>query len=301
MSIYYHHGDTVEFSQTVVALGTFDGLHRAHMKIIKAAERYAVKAGLKWGVMLFDIIPANAVGARKAGLLMTNDEKKEILSGADFFYTESFDSDFYGKSPEEFINYLKCTLHASAVSVGYNYRFGNNAAGDVRLLEELCKNAGIKVLVTEKTELDGQVVSSTVIRELVAEGRVDEASEFLGRNFFITGDVESGLQNGRKMGIPTANIHAEGRLLPKSGVYSGYCTFDGIRRKAIINVGSNPTFGGSSVTIEGHILDFDGDIYGKGIKAEFVRRLRDEQKFKSSEELAARIKKDIEQCRKELK
>lgn len=301
MSVSYYHGDTVEFSETVVALGTFDGLHRAHMKIIKAAAEYAAEAGIKWGVMLFDIIPANAVGTGKAGMLMTNDEKKDILTEADFFYTERFDSGFYEKSPEEFIEYLKRTLHAAAVSVGYNYRFGKNAAGDVRLLEELCRDAGIKVFVTGKTELGGHVVSSTVIRELVTEGRVDEAAEFLGRNFFITGNVESGLQNGRKMGIPTANIHADGRLLPKSGVYSGYCTFDEIRHKAIINVGNNPTFGGNRVTIEGHILDFDGDIYGRVIKTEFVRRLRGEQKFASSGELAERIKKDIEQCRKELK
>lgn len=297
MSILYKSGDKVKSNNNTVALGTFDGLHRAHMELINVARGEAMKTGTACGVMLFDIIPAKAFG-RDVKMLMTNDEKIKLL-GVDFIYNEIFNKNFYSMQPAEFVKYLKNILKADCVCVGYNYRFGKNAGGDAALLEKLCRPYGIKVIVVPEINYEGKPVSSTRIRECLKTGDVMTANALLNRPYTVSGTIVKGLQNGRKIGTPTANIHyCDAKLLPAQGVYAGYVYLDNIKYKSVINIGNNPTFNGDKVTMECHILDFDGNIYDKSAVVEFSFRIREEIKFDNIDRLKEQISRDIEVCKR---
>ncbi len=302
MKVYYS-GDTVEFDSTAVALGNFDGLHIAHMKIINSAVAYAKKNKIKSGVLLFDHHCAEVTKSRNVSLIMPNKYKLELLekSGVDFVYLVKFDKGFMENSPEEFVGFLRRKLAMVCVSVGYDYRFGFKASGNTEKLYKLGKKYSFSVLVTDKVMLNGKTVGSTYIRQLINDGEIERATEYLGRYFFIDGVVVTGLQNGRKMGFPTANIDYNPKIvLPPDGVYAGITIVGNDRYKSVINIGSNPTFNACKRTVETHILDFDRDIYEEDIKVEFVKRLRGEIKFGSAEELKAQIHKDAETAKKLL-
>ncbi len=296
MTITYRHGECVEAEKSSVALGTFDGLHIAHAKIINKAAEYAEKNHISLGVMMFDSIPANIVSDSFIPMLMSVEDRVSLLNSADFVYIETFDQKFMSMTPEEFVSYLKNTLKAAFVSVGYNYRFGKGAKGDTKLLKQLCLKEGIEVFVVDKTVLKGEAVSSTRIRELVLAGKVKEAAELLSRPFFINGTVVKGLNNGTKMGIPTANVLPDSKIIcPPYGVYAGFCEIKGEKYKSVINVGNNPTFNGKETTIECHLLDFDGDIYGEKLSVHFIDRIRGEIKFPTVDALIEQIRSDIKQ------
>lgn len=297
----YKSNDKITGMKTSVALGTFDGLHIAHMNLINRAAEYARENEISSGVMTFDTIPANTFGKKITPYLMTAEEKINFLDNVDFFYIESFDGEFYGKSTDEFVDYIQNVLNAEHVCVGYNYRFGKGASGDAQHLKNLCAERGITVEIVPQTNIDGECVSSTKIREMLSLGNTIGAKKLLGRRFSLSGQILSGYQNGRKMGLPTANVEYDPlRAIPKPGVYSGCCEIDGQKYTSVINVGDNPTFNGKKITIEAHILDFSGDIYGKTAQVEFESRIRDEIKFSSPTELTAQIKKDIDFCRKDM-
>lgn len=287
----------VTYTGTVVALGNFDGLHMAHTEIIRRGIQYAREHGLKSGVLLFEEHTEKITEHKNVPLLITNKGKKELLAkeGADFIYIKKFTEEFMKKSPEEFVRLLKEKLHIKAVCVGYDYRFGYKARGDAELLKSLGDKYGFCVLVTDAISLDGRIVSSSCIREFIQNGDVETAQKFLGRYFSVEGIVERGRQNGRKMGVPTANVAYDERMaIPKNGVYAGITYVDNKGMKSVINVGNNPTFNGERITIESHILGFNEDIYGKNIRVTFVSRLRDDMKFSGMDELKKQIYKDIE-------
>lgn len=300
MPVIYKSGDIVKTENNTVALGTFDGLHLAHMKIIEKAMHISEINNTKCGVMLFDSLPVNSFKENVCHL-MNNEEKLNLLD-VDFVYEEKFDPDFSSKTPEEFILYIKNVLRAGCVCVGYNYRFGKNAAGDSEMLKVLCSKYGIKTEILPEYRENEKTVSSTEIRKSLSEGDVAYAGKLLGRPYFVSGVVEKGLQNGRKFGMPTANIgYEKGKQLPAKGVYSGYVYVNGEKYLSVINVGDNPTFNGKKVTVEPHIIDFDKDIYGEYITAEFYSRIRGEIKFSSIDELKKQIDNDIKKCRRDLK
>lgn len=301
MAIIYNGANSVGFNETAIALGTFDGLHIAHTKIINIAVEYGKKNNLPCGVMLFDNIPANSFSDTETPRLLKPHDRNNLLSHLDFIYVQNFDKNFSSKTPEEFVSYIKNVLRARFVSVGYNYRFGIHASGDADLLKKLCADEGIEVFISEKTIYSGHSVSSTRIRELISGGKVREAASLLGRNFFLTGNVIKGYRNGHKLGSPTANIELDPSvILPASGVYAGYCILNGTKHKCVINVGNNPTFNGNKITVESHLLDFDGEIYGTEIKVEFLKYLRGEIKFSSKDELAKQIADDIKDAHRVL-
>lgn len=296
-------GETVKYDETVVALGNFDGLHRAHMAIMARCKRYARKKGYKCGVLLFNEHTLSVITNKAVKIITPENQKLEILDtiGMDFVYIRDFDKEYMNLSPEEFVMRLIKYLKVKAVCVGYDYTFGRNAMGDAKMLKELGKKHGIDVVVIDEIDFEGLAVKSTTIRNLVSEGNMEMANGLLGRNFEIKGKVERGFQNGTKIGIPTANIRYENSmLLPKSGVYAGYTYVDGKKYKSVINIGNNPTFNANRITVESHILDFKENIYDKVISAVFIKRLRDEIKFNGIEELVAQIKYDKERVRKEL-
>ncbi len=296
-------GGSVPYSRTAVALGNFDGLHTAHMAVIGRCRSYAKEHGCKCGVLLFSEHSRRLVSGAKPKLITPEKQKLRLLeeAGMDFVYIRDFDEAFMHLEPEEFVAQLTDALHPAAVCVGYDYRFGYRAAGDAELLRELGERYGFETVVTDEIDMDGSAVKSTLIRSLIAEGDVERAAALLGRPVRLEGKVEHGLQNGRKMGIPTANISYEtDTAIPKNGVYAGYTYVRGKKYKSVINVGSNPTFGAERITVESHILGFDGDIYGEEISAEFIKRLRGDIKFNSIEELIKQINADKIRAGKEL-
>lgn len=286
----------VDYDGTVVALGNFDGLHVAHMTIIRNGIQYAKEHGLKSGVLLFDE-NTKGITQGKIELITPNEAKLELLERekTDFVFMEKFDKEFMKKSPEEFVLYLVNNLHVKAVCVGYDYSFGFKAQGDVEMLRKFGEKYGFKVFVTDVIKIGGRIVASTYIRQVIKSGDMEEAERFLGRRYCIEGNVVEGEQNGRKMGIPTANVDYDINMaLPKAGVYAGITYVNGRRLKSVINVGNNPTFGAEKLTVESHILDFDEDIYGEYIRVSFAKRLRGDIKFDSMEELKNQIQHDIE-------
>lgn len=294
---------SVPYERTVVALGNFDGMHTAHMTIIRKCIEYAKEHGCKSGVLLFSEHTRKLLSEKGVKIITPEKKKLEILrsAGIDFVYIRDFDNDFMHLSPEEFVKQLTSSLHTVAVCVGYDYRFGFKAQGDAELLEELGKKYGFEAVVTDEIDSDGAAIKSTLIRRLISEGNVEKAGELLGRYVSVEGAVAHGLENGRKMGIPTANIEYDSdSAIPKNGVYAGYTYVDGIKYKSVINVGNNPTFGADKITIESHILDFNQDIYDKVITAEFVKRLRGDIRFSGIDELIKQINADIEQAGKDL-
>lgn len=286
----------VDYNGTVVALGNFDGLHVAHMTIIRNGIRYAKEHNIKSGVLLFDE-NTKGVTEGKIELITPNEAKIELLEREkpDFVFMEKFDKEFMTKTPEEFAQYLVNKLRVKAVCVGYDYSFGYKAQGDVEMLKSLGEKYGFKVFVTDVIKIDGRIVASTYIRKVIKSGDMEEAERFLGRRYCIEGSVVKGLQNGRKMGIPTANVDYDINMaLPKEGVYAGITYVNGRRLKSVINVGKNLTFGAKKLTVESHILDFDEDIYGEYIRVSFAKRLRSDIKFNNMEELKNQIQLDVE-------
>lgn len=297
----FHAETVVDYDGTVVALGNFDGLHLAHMEIIRSGIAYAKENGLKSGVLLFEENSKNITNEKQIELITPNEAKLELLEREkpDFVYLRKFTREFMQKSPEEFVRLLVKNLKVRAVCVGYDYSFGYKAQGDVKMLSELGEKYGFKVFVTDVIKIDNEIISSTYIREMIKDGDMEKAERFLGRRFCIEGKVEKGLQNGTKMGIPTANVaYDKNMAIPKPGVYAGITYVDGRRLKSVINVGQNPTFAADKLTIESHILDFNEDIYDKYIRVSFAKRMRGDIKFSGIDELIKQINSDIEEVRK---
>lgn len=293
----------VPYESTAVALGNFDGLHTAHMEIIKRCKKHARNHGLKCGILLFNEHTQRITHNNDIKIITPLTQKLRILeeAGIDFVYLRDFDKEFKELSPEAFIQLLIERLHMKAVCVGYDYRFGHMAKGDTKLLEKLGYDLGFEVIVVDEIDHNGVTVKSTAIRHYVEDGSVQHAANMLGRPFSIEGKVVKGLQNGTKMGIPTANIeYTDNMLIPHTGVYAGFTSIDGKRYPSVINVGSNPTFGADKITVESHILDYNGDLYDKVICVEFIKRIRGEKRFYSVDALKAQIHEDTAKARKEL-
>ena len=282
----------VPYESTAVALGNFDGLHTAHMEIIKRCKKHARNHGLKCGILLFNEHTQRTTHNNDIKIITPQTQKLRILenAGMDFVYLRDFDMEFRQLSPEAFIKLLIERLHMKTVCVGYDYRFGHMAKGDTKLLEKLGYDLGFEVIVVDEIDHNGVTVKSTAIRHYVEDGSVQHAANMLGRPFSIEGRVVKGMQNGTRMGIPTANIeYTDNMLIPHTGVYAGFTLIDGERYPSIINIGNNPTFGADKITVESHILDFKGDLYDKVICVEFIKRIRGEKRFYSVAALKAQI------------
>lgn len=285
------------YEGTVVALGNFDGLHVAHMQIIRDGIKYAREHELKSGVLLFEENTKNFTGKKRIELITPNTAKLELLEREelDFVVMRRFTHEVMEKSPEEFFLFLVNELHAKAVCCGYDYSFGYKAAGRVDTLRELGAKYGVEVLVTDMVTIDDTIVSSTVIREMIKDGDMERSEKFLGRRYCVEGPVVKGLQNGTKLGFPTANVCYDSQMaLPKPGVYAGITYVNGRRLKSVINVGNNPTFSAEHITVESHILDYNENLYGEYIRVSFAKRLRGEIKFDSIDALKAQIAHDAE-------
>jgi riboflavin kinase/FMN adenylyltransferase len=280
----------------VLALGNFDGLHRGHLKIIERVKRGAAEQGGTPMAMTFAPHPPRVVRPDKAPpLLMTSAQRLEALARAGIQCTAvvRFTHEVSQWDPETFVRrVLTDWLRVSKVWVGANFLFGHERSGNFSLLRTLGQRYGFRAEKIDPVRYKDFVVSSTRIRRLVGEGRVDEAGALMGHPYYIDGTVVRGRGRGREIGFPTANMETANELLPPHGVYATTLSIDGIVRAALTNIGVRPTFGEQTVTIETYVLGYSDDLYERSVRLSFVQRLRDERAFPDVDALKAQLEAD---------
>jgi riboflavin kinase/FMN adenylyltransferase len=288
----------------VVALGNFDGVHLGHQAVMRRAVEEGRRRGARVVAATFDPHPRAILGPRvQPKLLTTLELRREALLryGADEVMVIRFDQELSKKSPEEFVgDVLVGEIGAEAVVVGENFRFGHRAAGDVAELERLMRSYGAEVFaVAVEDEAGKGGISSTRIRELVAQGEVGLAASLLGRPYVLRGEVAVGDRRGRILGFPTANVVPDQAVVvPARGVYAGFVRVGKALYPACTNVGLAPTFERGESRVEAYLIDFEGDLYGRVVDVSFVRRIRPEKRFSGVEELKEQIARDVEAARR---
>lgn len=283
-----------------LTIGVFDGVHLGHQRILKDLQAGAHAIGASAVVLSFSPHPAEVLrGPVEYFYLSSPQERAEQIAalGIDLLITQPFTQLLANTSARDFVSQLVGHLGLKQLWVGHDFALGHNRQGDIPALIELGKEMGFEVHPVEAVRLNGEIVSSSAIRALLAEGRVDEAARFLGRPYALTGAVTGGAGRGRTIGIPTANLALSAkRALPASGVYVSWATIGARRWGSVTNVGVRPTFEDkpAAPVVETHLLDYDGgDFYGETLHLDFITRLRAEQKFSGVEELLAQIHRDI--------
>lgn len=293
-SRYASHGHA-----SVLAIGNFDGIHLGHQAILRATVERAHALSAVSTVLTFDPSPRKVLRPESAPLrLSTIAQRMEWfnLLGIEAAVIMPFTLELSRLSPDEFVEQILVRdLHVKTILVGENFHFGHKQAGNVKLLKELGAKNGFEVVIIPPVQYHGEVVSSTIIRREVAEGDVSHAGRLLGRPFALTGEVVPGTGTGRKFTFPTLNLAAEQELLPARGVYITRTVFEGenCSHRSVTNIGVRPTFNGSSLSVETHLLDFQPEATPKRIEVRFWERLREEKKFNGPEELRAQIAQDI--------
>jgi riboflavin kinase/FMN adenylyltransferase len=304
MDVIHYPDDArpVRWVHPVLALGNFDGVHRGHRKILDRVRRVAAEHGATAVIMTFDPHPPRVVRPDKAPpLLMTLPQKLEAIAAAGLQGAAivRFTPEMSQWDPETFVKtVLVDWLRVAEVWVGANFLFGRDRAGTFSLLRGLGGRFGFKAEKIDPVRYRDFVVSSTRVRRLLSEGRVDEAGALLGHQYYIDGVVVKGDQRGRTIGFPTANLCTDNELLPPHGVYATTATVDGVVRPSVTNIGTRPTVDDSGRTaVETHVFDLDRDLYGASIRLGFVQRLRDERSFESLDALQLQIAADCERAR----
>jgi riboflavin kinase/FMN adenylyltransferase len=291
------------WGRCVVTIGVFDGVHRGHQEIIGRAVERAADTGLPAVVLTFDPHPSEVVRPGSHPTMLTTPRRKaELLEdlGVDVLCVLPFTLEFSRLGPAEFAHQVLVEhLHAAAVVVGENFRFGHKAAGDVPLLRELGARFGFATEAVPIMGSDDTTFSSTFIRSCIDAGDVVSAGRALGREHRIEGVVVRGDRRGRELGYPTANVEtAPHAAVPADGVYAGRFVRQGVLRPAAISIGSNPTFEGRERRTEAYVLDFDGDLYGEHVAVDFVTRLRGMERFDDVAALQAQMAKDVARTRR---
>lgn len=289
------------FSDIVLTIGSFDGVHLGHRRILDEVIKQARRTGGVPAVLTLDPHPRQFFAPEHAPPILTTMEKKASLLegyGVEVLFVLQFDASVATTDPVAFIDEIllgKCG--AKTLVVGHDFRFGKGAAGDYEMLVDLAPGRGFSVTQAPALLIDGERVSSTSIRERLLLGDLEGVAKFLGRRYAIVGEVEHGRGIGTELGFPTANIKPHHNATPAQGVYMGEAIVCGARKPAAINIGFAPTIPHDEMTIEAFILDFDADVRGERIEIEFWERIRGEVKFESKEALIEQIGKDVAMVR----
>lgn len=298
--VYFPDSPRPRWPYPVVALGNFDGLHRGHQKLVDEVRREARERSGTSVALIFDPHPPRVLRPDKAPpLLMTREQQLEAFerAGLDAVAIVRFTPDLSQWEPELFVETVLIDwLRVSEVRVGGNFLFGRERAGTFTLLRALGEDRGFRVEKIDPVRYKDFVVSSTRVRHLLSEGRVDEAGALLGHHYFIDGTVVHGDARGRELGYPTANLVTENELLPPFGIYATMMTVDGQWHPAVTSIGIRPTIGDAKFTIETFVLDGRHDLYGARMRLAFVKWLRPERKFESLQELTTQIGRDVEEA-----
>ncbi len=286
----------------VATIGNFDGVHRGHQELVRQVVAAGRQRGLAAWAITLDPHPARILHPENAPpLLTTLEQRLELLAalGLDATLVLPFTPELAHLSPREFVSdVLGGTLSARVLYVGPNFRFGHRQAGDVSVLAELARELGFELHVLPPVVFRRQVVSSTFIRHLIAEGQVDRAGRLLGRPFALTGAIQPGEARGRRVGIPTLNLNPEQGCLPARGVYITETSVNQRTYPSATNVGIRPTFDGQQLIVESYLLGFNETLRGGRVETRFHRRLRDERKFPSPELLRKQIEHDVARTRR---
>jgi riboflavin kinase/FMN adenylyltransferase len=306
MKVFNHLNQINEpFKRAVITIGNFDGVHIGHQGLFHEVIEKAQAIDGTSVAMTFEPHPLRVLQQNNQPPLITlNEQKSELIerTGIDVLICVPFTLEFAALSAEQFVrDLLVQKIGMKAIVVGKDYSFGKNREGNIDLLKSYGPEYGFEVIVAgwiKSARALTERISSTRIRQLVTDGRMEEAQRMLGRNYQIRGKVVTGRDRGGKLlGIPTANINLHDELCPKTGIYAVTVECDGNQHRGVANIGYSPTFEDHLFTVEVHILDFSDNIYGNEIRVNFIRRIRDEKKFSNIAELIDQIKLDIAAAR----
>lgn len=273
----------------VLTIGYFDSIHLGHRKLIEKVKEDSARLGVKSAALIF------VGGLKNGGDIFSLDERISIINSfnLDFLIIATINDDFLKISKKDFIDKLMEIYSLKEIVCGYDFTFGYKAEGTSDYLKSEIAPIPLEVICEVKDE-GGIKISSSRIKELLLDGRIKDANKFLGFDYFISGKVVHGKENGRKLGFPTINITLPiEKMKIREGVYQTYLIIDGKRYKGITNLGSQPTFDGDSIVVETHIKDFNGNLYGKDLSVFFIDKIRDIKKFESAKELKAQLEIDL--------
>jgi riboflavin kinase/FMN adenylyltransferase len=287
----------------IVTWGVFDGVHRGHRRVIEQVLSWARAEGVSSALVTFDRHPEEVLRGRKVPLVTPLGERLRLIGalGVDFCVVLNFTLEFSKTSAEEFIRGIVAgRMAAKGIVLGHDSRFGRDRAGDLELLTRIGRDVGLEVRHSDPEIFQGRPVSSSLIREAVFAGRLEEATFLLGRPPSVIGTVVRGERRGTKLGIPTANLELHHTVRPPPGVYAAEVPLEGRVYRAVVNIGTRPTFRENGAeTIEAHLLDYaGGDLYGRVAEVRFLARIRDEQKFDGPDALKRQISADIDVARR---
>ena len=281
----------------IAAIGNFDGVHLGHQRLLGRLVDAARERSGPSLVITFEPHPVKILAPdQELALIMPYTDKLALFErlGVDQTLVIRFTRTFAAMDSERFIrDVLHRQLRLCHVLVGPDTRFGRDRGGGFAQIARLGAALGFTAETIPPVVIDGITVSSTAVRERIAGGKVEDAARLLGRYHRVAGQVVRGARRGRRLGFPTANLHTANELLPGDGVYAGVAHWRGGRYEAVVNIGLKPTFGGKQRTVEAHLLDFDGALYGERVRLDFVARIRAEQRFRSVDELSCQIRADI--------
>jgi riboflavin kinase/FMN adenylyltransferase len=295
----FHGTDNADIARpTVLTLGVFDGLHLGHQLIMQTVVERARVVGAVPTVITFEPHPREVLHPKSAPpLLQTFDQKIEALGvlGIEQTIVIHFDQSFAQIRAEDFLrDVVLDRLHAKEVYLGRGFAFGHNRGGNIELLRLVSQSLGFSADEVPEVRLRGRRVSSSRIRELLQQGRVNLARRMLGRPYGVEGRVVRGAERGATLGFPTANLHPQNRVIPRNGVYVTATLIEGQWRRSVTNIGTRPTFESAAATsVETFVMDYSGDLYGDVVRVRFLHRLRDEQKFSSIDQLKSQIEHDV--------
>ena len=290
------------YEVTIATIGTFDGIHIGHQKILNSLARFAKENSLKSVVITFDPHPRKIINKiNSIELINTIEEKKEKLKtlGIDYLIVQKFDEKFSETEANKFVEILKNNINIEKLIVGYDHRFGKNRNADINDLKKYGKELNFEVIEIDALEIEEVNISSTKIRSAIKDGNIRLANSYLGYNFFLSGEVVKGQSRGKELGFPTANLKIdEDKIIPKNGVYLVKSKIDHQDIYGMMNIGYNPTFNNKSKKIETHFFNLNKNLYGKIIKIELLEYIREEKRFETVDDLIQRLKLDREKCLK---
>lgn len=294
----------------IATIGVFDGIHRGHQFILKKVSKLAQRKKTPSLVVTFDISPKSFLNKNFSGCIIDLEEKKSLIKslGIDYLWILKVHASFLKLSGEEFINYILKYVAIDELIVGDDFHFGYRGENNINCLKRLKERFRFGLTVVKRRKREGKIVSSSLIREFIREGQFGKVKKFLGRNYFLRGEVFKGLGYGQKLGFPTANIHTFDCSVPRRGAYAAIVEIGRKKYLSAVNIGLRPTIAKPKAesrkpkaVVEAHIINFHKDILGKTLKIIFLERIREERKFSSLQQLKQAIRKDIQYILSKMK